>query len=39
MIDLNWSDVISTLQSLQSYLIAMGVMLALSPWVLCLPWH
>lgn len=30
MIDLNWSDVISTLQSLQSYLIAMGVMLALA---------
>ena len=30
MLDLNWSDVISTLQSLQSYLIAMGVVLALA---------
>lgn len=30
MLDLNYSDVISTLQSLQSYLIAMGVILALA---------
>ena len=30
MLDLNYSDVISTLQSLQSYLIAMGIALALA---------
>lgn len=30
MLELNWSDVISTLQSLQSYLIAIGVVLALA---------
>ena len=30
MLDLNWSDVVSTLQSLQNYLIAIGVILALA---------
>ena len=30
MLDLNWSDVVSTLQSLQNYLIAIGVVLALA---------
>ena len=30
MLDLNWSDVVSTIQSLQSYLIAIGVIFALA---------